>query len=62
MLHSQTSLFRPSLGFTINAKDALRLYDEQRKAYVVDPGAYEVQIGASSADIRARQRFTVTDK
>ncbi|WP_338331071.1 fibronectin type III-like domain-contianing protein, partial [Xanthomonas citri] len=47
---------------TINAKDALRLYDEQRKAYVVDPGAYEVQIGASSADIRARQRFTVTDK
>nr|WP_157883115.1 fibronectin type III-like domain-contianing protein [Xanthomonas citri] len=55
-------MFRPSLGFTINAKDALRLYDEQRKAYVVDPGAYEVQIGASSADIRARQRFTVTDK
>ncbi|WP_042812572.1 fibronectin type III-like domain-contianing protein, partial [Xanthomonas citri] len=50
------------LGFTINAKDALRLYDEQRKAYGVDPGAYEVQIGASSADIRARQRFTVTDK
>ncbi|RBL58443.1 glucan 1,4-alpha-glucosidase, partial [Xanthomonas oryzae pv. oryzae] len=50
------------LRFTINAKDALRIYDAQRKAYTVDPGAYEVQIGASSADIRARQRFTVTDK
>lgn len=49
------------LRFTINAKDALRIYDDQRKAYAVDPGAYEVQIGASSADIRATHRFTVTD-
>ncbi|WP_033482158.1 glycoside hydrolase family 3 protein [Xanthomonas phaseoli] len=50
------------LHFTFNANNALRIYDAQRKAYAVDPGAYEVQIGASSADIRARQRFTVTDK
>lgn len=50
------------LRFPINAKEALRIYDEQRKTYTVDPGAYEVQIGASSADIRVKQRFTVTDK
>ncbi len=50
------------LRFTLKAQDALRIYDEQRKAYAVDPGDYEVQIGASSADIRSTQRFTVTDK
>ncbi|MCL1532386.1 glycoside hydrolase family 3 protein [Xanthomonas nasturtii] len=48
--------------FTVKAQDALRIYDDQRKAYTVDPGAYEVQIGASSSDIRSKQRFTVTDK
>lgn len=48
------------LRFTIKAQDALRIYDEKRKAYAVDPGAYELQIGASSADIRSKQRFTVT--
>ena len=30
----------------------LRRWDTQTKAYVVDPGAYELQIGASSSDIR----------
>ncbi|WP_029218268.1 glycoside hydrolase family 3 C-terminal domain-containing protein [Xanthomonas cassavae] len=50
------------LRFTLKAQDALRIYDDQRKAYAVDPGDYEVQIGASSADIRSTQRFTVTDK
>ncbi|PPU67213.1 glucan 1,4-alpha-glucosidase [Xanthomonas pisi] len=50
------------LRFTLKAQDALRIYDERRKAYAVDPGDYEVQIGASSADIRSKQRFTVTDK
>ena len=28
-------------------------------AYAVDPGRYEVQVGASSADIRTRRAFTV---
>ncbi|WP_424823415.1 fibronectin type III-like domain-contianing protein [Pseudomonas viridiflava] len=48
------------VSFTITPREALRIYDEQRKAYAVDPGAYELQIGASSADIRSKQRFTVT--
>ncbi len=37
-----------------------RYWDVARKAYVVEPGSYELQIGASSADIRARQIVTVT--
>jgi beta-glucosidase len=34
-------------------------YDAGQKKYVVSPGSYEVQVGASSADIRARARVTV---
>jgi len=30
-----------------------------KKAYSVDPGSFEVQIGASSADIRAKANLTV---
>jgi len=41
------------------AAQALRHYDEARAAYAVQPGAYEVRVGASSADIRAQGRFTV---
>ncbi len=39
-------------------RDATR-YDPGKKAYVVDPGRYEVQLGASSEDIRQQARFTV---
>jgi beta-glucosidase len=39
----------------------LRHYDDERKAYAVDAGAYEVQLGASSADIRLKKRFEVTE-
>jgi beta-glucosidase len=38
----------------------LRYWDAKAKRYVVEPGAYEFQIGSSSADIRARQIITVT--
>jgi beta-glucosidase len=41
------------------AADLLR-YDTAAAKYVVDPGRYEVQVGASSADIRQRARFVVT--
>ncbi|WP_425501459.1 glycoside hydrolase family 3 C-terminal domain-containing protein [Pseudoxanthomonas yeongjuensis] len=45
--------------FAILPERDLRFYDEQGKRYAVDPGAYEVQVGASSADIRARATFEV---
>lgn len=37
----------------------LAFYDESLHAFTVAPGAYEILIGASSADIRARARFEV---
>lgn len=46
--------------FTITPASDLRTWDETRDAYSVDPGAYEVQVGASSADVRAKQTLTVT--
>ena len=39
-------------------KDVAR-YDEARKALAAAPGEYEVEVGASSADLRLRGRFTV---
>ena len=37
----------------------LAFYDVNRHAFVVEPGAYEVQVGASSADIRAGANIQV---
>ena len=35
-------------------------YDTDRKRYAVDAGTYELQVGASSADIRAKASVTVS--
>jgi beta-glucosidase len=48
-----------SISFTLEPSNDLRYYDVDAKRYAVDDGKYEVQIGASSADIRARQAFEV---
>ena len=45
--------------FALTPERDLRFYDEQGKRYSVHPGAYEVQVGASSADIRERVTFEV---
>jgi beta-glucosidase len=47
------------LTFSITPERDLRHYDGTREAYAVDPGRYEVQIGASSSEIRASQTFEV---
>ncbi len=49
-----------TLTFAVSAAADLRYYDEQRRDYAVDPGRYEVQLGASSADIRLVHPFSVT--
>ncbi len=49
------------VSFTFTPEISLRHYDDERKAYAVDAGAYEVQLGASSADIRLKKRFEVTE-
>lgn len=48
-----------NVSFTLQPTNDLRHYDADADRYAVDPGKYEVQIGASSADIRARQTFEV---
>jgi beta-glucosidase len=50
-----------TVTFTIVPGRDLTIYDEMRKAYAVDPGRFELQIGASSADIRAKAVFRVSD-
>ena len=42
-----------TLTFTVPA-EKLAFYDEIQHRFVVEPGKYEIQIGASSADIRLR--------
>lgn len=48
-----------TLMFSFTPETDLRTYDEATSKYVVDPGVYEIQIGASSADIRVSDVFTV---
>jgi beta-glucosidase len=47
------------LSFMVKPDRDLTVYDEVKKAYVVDPGTFEVQIGASSADSRAKTPLTI---
>jgi beta-glucosidase len=45
--------------FTVKPARDLPIYDEAKKAYAVDPGRFDVEIGASSGDIRARTTLVV---
>ena len=45
--------------FTLVPDRDFASYDEARNAYAVEPGAFEIEFGASSADIRARGLVTV---
>jgi beta-glucosidase len=45
--------------FLIDPGRDLTVYDEATRTYVVDPGRFELQLGASSADIRVRALFEV---
>jgi beta-glucosidase len=48
-----------TLRFTID-REALSFYDEKLK-WRAEPGEFEIMIGASSADIRLRARFELTE-
>lgn len=47
------------VSFTVQPDRDLTIYDEASKAYAVDPGKFELQIGASSSDIRARATLVI---
>ena len=49
----------PLHGIPVAVKD-LRVYEEKNKRYGVVPGAYELQIGSSSSDIKLKAQITVT--
>ena len=48
-----------TLTFTVPAAK-LAYWDERTHAFVVNPGTFDVLVGASSGDIRARDRVEVT--
>lgn len=48
-----------TLQFALAANVDFTYYDEKKKSYRVKPGKYEIQVGASSADIRLKQVVTV---
>jgi beta-glucosidase len=47
------------VSFRLAPADAMAHYDEAAKRFVVSPGRYDVEVGASSADIRQRATITV---
>lgn len=48
-----------TLQFTLAADVDFTYYDESKKSYSIKPGEYEIQVGASSGDIRRQQRITI---
>jgi beta-glucosidase len=47
------------VAFTLVPERDLSRYDETRKAFAVEPGHFEIEIGASSRDLRLRGRVRV---
>ena len=48
-----------SVTFRLKPADDFAHYDEARRAYAVEPGEFEIQVGASSRDIRLKTRVRV---
>jgi beta-glucosidase len=48
-----------TVTFTLDAAK-LAYWDDETHAFLAEPGDYEILVGASSADIRLRSRFTIT--
>jgi len=48
-----------TLSFQLKPADDFAHYDEAKRAYAVEPGEFEVQVGASSRDIRLKTRVRV---
>jgi beta-glucosidase len=50
---------KKSVAFPLPA-EKLAFYDSGKKAFVTEPGAFEVMVGSSSEDIRGKAQFEVT--
>src|SRR5207253_6688263 len=51
---------KKTVTFTLPAAK-LAFYDEHKHAFVTESGKYEIMVGSSSADIRAKARVEVMD-
>jgi len=51
------TVFPQAIGLAATWDEPL-LYDEDRAAFVVEPGEFEIQVGASSGDIRLKDLVT----
>jgi beta-glucosidase len=59
-IHLKASESR-TVSFTLNAREDLAVFGHQMK-WIVEPGWFDVMIGASSNDIRLKGNFTVSNK
>ncbi|MGH9163053.1 MAG: fibronectin type III-like domain-contianing protein [Vicinamibacteraceae bacterium] len=50
---------RRQVRFTLTPSKDLSQYDAERQAFIAQPGEYEIQIGASSQDVRLTKRVQV---
>jgi beta-glucosidase len=50
-----------TVKFNLKASEDLRYYDSMYRKYVVEPGDFEIQIGASSEDIRLKEIITIEE-
>lgn len=50
-----------TVNFELDINKDLRYYDSKSREYQVEPGDFEIQIGASSEDIRLRKIITVKE-
>jgi beta-glucosidase len=48
-----------SLNFGLRVNRDFTYYDEEQKSYRVRPGDYEIQVGASSSDIRLKEKVRI---
>ncbi len=50
---------KKTVTFKLKPIEDMRYYDAQQQQYQVEPGEFEIQIGASSSDIRQKDTLTV---
>lgn len=50
---------RKMAGAFADGSEAFRYWDTVKPSWVVEPGTFDIHVGASSADIRLRGRVTL---
>ncbi|MGQ1784599.1 glycoside hydrolase family 3 C-terminal domain-containing protein [Saccharicrinis sp. GN24d3] len=50
-----------TVNFELNVNEDFRYYDSMCREYMVEPGEFEIQVGASSEDIRLKEIITVEE-